>query len=71
MTTYLESWRERYASRGDRVNVWRERHRICEDSPQPIDSLDEARTVLSEHAGHGPGCQQYLAALSRTSTVHA
>lgn len=46
-------------------------HRFCDDCPTPIASLEEARRVLTVHAGHGPGCQQYLAALSRVSEVMA
>ncbi|WP_227980005.1 hypothetical protein [Nocardia spumae] len=53
------------------VDRWRNIHRFCNDEPGPIVSLDEARYVLGEHSDHGPGCLQYLAALSRASEVAA
>jgi hypothetical protein len=52
------------------IDLWRDRHRYCADTPS-LDSLDEARYILGEHAGHGPGCSQFLAALRRTSEVLA
>lgn len=48
---------------------WDAIHRFCTDDPGMIGSLEEARRVLTIHAGHGTGCLQYLAALSRTSAV--
>ncbi|OXR42554.1 hypothetical protein B7C42_05331 [Nocardia cerradoensis] len=45
--------------------------RFCEDCLAPIDSLEEARRVLTFHAGHGARCPQYLAALSWASEVTA
>lgn len=67
MTAYIEAWRERYTIDLARVGVWRERHRLCQDTPPPIEDLAEAQAVLSEHAGHGGGCLQYAAAMRRTS----
>ncbi|QIS21101.1 hypothetical protein [Nocardia terpenica] len=49
------------------VDLWRLRHQFCEDEPPPITDLNEARFVLGEHAGHGPDCLQYFAALARAS----
>lgn len=46
-------------------DLWNERHRFCADTPPPITGLDEARYVLSVHAGHG--CNQYFAAMRRAS----
>ncbi|AHH16254.1 hypothetical protein NONO_c14510 [Nocardia nova SH22a] len=46
-------------------------HRFCDDCLAPIASLEEARRALTVHAGHGLGCLQYLAALSRVSEVMA
>ncbi|WP_158607902.1 hypothetical protein [Nocardia panacis] len=34
-----------------------------------ITGLDHARVVLTVHGGHGPGCNAYLAALGRASSV--
>jgi hypothetical protein len=50
---------------------WRSIHQNCADTPGPITSLEQARYVLTLHAGHGGGCRQYLAALRRTSEVCA
>lgn len=46
-------------------------HRFCEDCLAPINSLEEARRVLTVHADHGARCPQYLAALSWASEVTA
>lgn len=43
-------------------------HRVCADEPGPINDLNEARRVLTTHAGHG--CPQYIAALGSVSSVH-
>jgi hypothetical protein len=51
-------------------DIWNLRHQYCEDEV-PIDDLDEARFVLTVHAGHGSHCRQYLTALKRASTVTA
>jgi hypothetical protein len=51
------------------VDRWQLIHRYCADEPGPITSLDEARYVLSQHAGHGADCLQYLAAQCRASEV--
>lgn len=51
------------------TDLWRDRHRFCTDIPDPIDDLDEARFVLDQHTGHGPGCPRYLTALTRASAV--
>ncbi|WP_280393024.1 hypothetical protein [Nocardia wallacei] len=47
------------------VDLWRERHRFCGDTPPPIEDLAEARYVLANHARHGGSCLQYLAAQQR------
>ncbi|MEG8181625.1 hypothetical protein [Nocardia terpenica] len=49
------------------IDLWRLRHQFCRDTPPPIIDLDEARFVLSEHAGHEPDCRQYFAGLARAS----
>lgn len=54
----------------ENLQRWDIVHRFCEDDPGPIRSFEEARRVLTIHAGHGARCLQYVAALSRTSTVH-
>jgi hypothetical protein len=51
--------------------LWTGRHRFCNDDPGPIATLDEARFVLTSHAGHGPDCLQYHAAMARASEVAA
>lgn len=51
------------------IDLWRMRHRFCNDESGPM-SLDEARVVLGQHAGHG-GCRQYLDALKSVSAVMA
>ncbi|WP_433560625.1 hypothetical protein ACQP1O_23395 [Nocardia sp. CA-151230] len=48
-------------------DLWLELHRFCADDPASIESLDEARFVLSDHAEHGPTCKQFHAALRRAS----
>ncbi len=48
---------------------WDFAHRFCQDDPGVIESLDEARRVLTVHAEHDGTCLQYLAALSRASEV--
>lgn len=50
------------------IQQWDILHRVCENDPGEIDALDEARLVLTLHAGHGPECLQYLAGLARTSS---
>ncbi|KZM72591.1 hypothetical protein [Nocardia terpenica] len=44
------------------------RYASCRVDPGPMPT-DHARIVLSLHAGHGPGCSQYLAALRSISTL--
>lgn len=51
------------------ITSWRERHRFCADTPPPIESLDQARTVLDQHTGHDPNCRQLAAALDCVSVV--
>lgn len=60
MTTYSDA------------EMWRNLHRFCHDTPSPIAGLTEARFVLTEHAGHGPACRQFAAALRRAtgSVIH-
>ncbi|MCM6778005.1 hypothetical protein NDR87_31080 [Nocardia sp. CDC159] len=48
-------------------DIWAERHRFCDDTPPPIASLDEARYVLTIHAGHDGHCRQYAAAMARAT----
>jgi hypothetical protein len=50
-------------------DLWQVGHRFCADDPGPIDSLDEARFILTTHSGHGSHCRQYLAAQKRASVV--
>ncbi|MGV9542259.1 hypothetical protein [Nocardia beijingensis] len=50
------------------ANIVRIRHRICGESPGEI-SLDVARMILTQHAGHGDDCLQFLGALKRASRV--
>ncbi|WP_141717758.1 hypothetical protein [Nocardia altamirensis] len=45
----------------DMRDLWNARHRDCTIDPMDLD-LELAQFVRSTHAGHGPGCQQYLAA---------
>lgn len=52
----------------ERIEIIRQRHRFCGDSPPPIEDLDEARLVLTDHSGHGGRCLQFAAAMRRTST---
>ena len=52
------------------IDRWRCIHRFCNDET-PFASLDEARYVLAQHAGHGPTCLQFLGALTRASEVAA
>ncbi|MBH0777060.1 hypothetical protein [Nocardia bovistercoris] len=47
---------------------WANEHRDCDSQPSVMD-FARVSFVLSEHAGHGPGCAQYLAALTRASSV--
>jgi hypothetical protein len=47
--------------------LWRESHRFCTDMPAPIQSLDEARVVLDQHAGHD--CAHFQAAMQRATGV--
>lgn len=51
--------------------LWRTIHRFCTDTPPPIDSLDHARAVLDDHAGHDETCLQLQAALQRATGVVA
>jgi hypothetical protein len=53
------------------IDRWTTIHQFCADDPGEIVSLDQARFALELHAGHDPHCQQYLAALRRTSEVCA
>ncbi|MEV6096946.1 hypothetical protein [Nocardia sp. NPDC051981] len=53
------------------ADLWRTRHLFCTDEPASIESLDEARFVLTDHAGHGHTCKQFHAALRRASEVTA
>jgi hypothetical protein len=43
------------------VDLWRIQHRDCTADVPPT-SLEQARFVLGDHAGHGPRCLQCLAA---------
>lgn len=52
----------------DREEQWETEHRNCVDLPVSMDH-EHATRVLSTHAGHGPACRQYVAALARVSTV--
>lgn len=47
---------------------WAVEHRDCNAGAIIMDR-HRAAFVLTTHAGHGPGCCQYLAALSMLSTV--
>lgn len=49
--------------------LWRSSHRFCTDTPPPIESLDQARAVLDDHAGHDETCLQLHAALDHVSEV--
>lgn len=51
-------------------DLWHQRHRFCNDE-SVIEDYDEARFVLTVHAGHGGECRQSAAALRRTSTPMA
>lgn len=50
---------------------WDAAHRDCSETPSIPMDFDRARFVLGRHAGHGPGCQQYLTALTATSSPTA
>ncbi|WP_406269538.1 hypothetical protein OH799_26820 [Nocardia sp. NBC_00881] len=50
------------------AEVVRIRHRVCGEHPGEI-SLDVAKIILSQHAGHGEHCLQFLGALNRASVV--
>ncbi|MEU6585910.1 hypothetical protein [Nocardia sp. NPDC046763] len=52
----------------DRRDLLDTAHRECALAPIDLDR-DTAGLVLSLHAGHGPDCLQYLAALRALSTV--
>ncbi|WP_169810846.1 hypothetical protein [Nocardia amikacinitolerans] len=52
----------------DRIEQWEDEYRDCASVPVDLD-FERAALVLSRHAGHGPCCGQYLAALERVSTV--
>lgn len=43
--------------------LWSSRHQFCSDETAPA-SLTEARFVMTTHAGHGPRCLQYWAAVA-------
>lgn len=64
MTSYIDSWRERYEVRATQADLWRARS--CDDS-SPIDSLPEAQFTLTEHSGHGGACRRYAAAMRRAT----
>jgi hypothetical protein len=49
-------------------DLWRALHRDCAADPGPP-TVDQARFVLTLHAGHGGHCHQYLGALFRISVV--
>ncbi|MFJ4653821.1 hypothetical protein ACIP5Y_21350 [Nocardia sp. NPDC088792] len=51
-------------------DLWGHRHRYCHDASLPM-GLDEARFVLTAHAGHGHECLQFAAAMARCSEVSA
>lgn len=40
----------------------------CGKDPGPL-TLQQARTILTIHAGHGPKCRQYLDAMAQLSEV--
>ncbi|WP_431969522.1 hypothetical protein [Nocardia sp. bgisy134] len=45
----------------DKRDLWSTQHRDCGIEPTDLD-LELALFLRSVHAGHGPGCRQYLAA---------
>lgn len=47
---------------------WEIEHRDCGVQPVLTDPV-RARFVLSKHAGHGPTCKQYVAALGLVSSI--
>lgn len=47
---------------------WESEHRDCLVQPTVMDPL-RATFVLSKHAGHGPTCKQYIAALGCVSSI--
>ena len=58
------------ATRAD-TEQWRHTHGKCVPASKSVrfQSIDHARFVLNIHHGHGPGCQQFFAALSHLSGV--
>ncbi len=48
--------------------IVRIRHRVCSEQPGDL-SLDVAKIILTQHAGHGAECLQFLGALERVSVV--
>ncbi|WP_431964415.1 hypothetical protein [Nocardia sp. bgisy134] len=52
----------------NRIQQWETEHGDCASPPIVMDR-ERAALVLSQHAEHGPRCRQYLAALSRVSTI--
>ncbi|MGY1945003.1 hypothetical protein [Nocardia asiatica] len=50
------------------ADIVRIRHRICGEQPGEI-SFDVAKIILTQHAGHGGECLQFLRALERVSVV--
>jgi hypothetical protein len=50
------------------ANIVRIRHHVCGEQPGEL-SLDVARIILTQHAGHGEHCLQFLGALKRASMV--
>lgn len=41
---------------------WAQQHSDCDGNPPPM-PLEEARCVLTAHAGHGSECRQFATAL--------
>ncbi|UAK33624.1 hypothetical protein K8O92_06695 [Nocardia asteroides] len=50
------------------ADIVRIRHRVCGEQPGEI-SLAVAKIILTQHAGHGECCMQFLGALKRASAV--
>ncbi|WP_156371050.1 hypothetical protein [Nocardia arizonensis] len=55
-------------SQSNAYDEWAIEHQDCDRQPRVMD-FARAPFVLSQHAGHGPTCAQYLAALARVSSV--